>query len=336
MRKMMLTLLMVFVLIFGYAQFPHPALVYTRTGQAEPVFISITLPTVITPEDWVGCYDDTLMLCYGSFKADKRVHYVAAFIDENMTEKKDGFDYGDIISLFYYKASTKEFFKLTGDYYNTATEKVITELRVFPLALYRVTNVQIGGPIQLNTDPDLASVELCFDEHDYTIKTGGISGIPLKYRAKNVSGLQMFISSGSGKIVKGKYEFTSTDNYVIINLVGKSDFSDEMLADQTRITLDQSIESNKIFGDDNVVFYLKGDEVCGKVLAEKISLRLYRYDNGVEKRTFTLSSKKAGYEQVIFKPYSRSWKGLMFRIEYWYYIDGKMVNKVPIEHTFIL
>jgi hypothetical protein len=101
------------------------------------------------------------------------------------------------------------------------------------------------------------------------------------------------------------------------------------------IQLDQSVSGNTIFEDENMVFYLKGDEVWWKVKSERVSVRLYRVDNGKEKLSWNSTLKPQGTEIRYVSNYSRRWKGQNIRFVAYYYINGKMVNQ-PTSGSFVL
>lgn len=340
MKKIALIVLISLIGLFAVAQAPHPALCYTRTGQAEPAFIALkNLTGEITDQDWVGCYDADNMLCYGAFKAEKRNHYVGAFLDEAITPKKDGFDYGDVINLFYYKASTKRFYEISGTFVNAVDNSVITQLKCYPLALYYVTDVLIKNEIQLAIDTELSAVLFNFIDLEQPVVTGGSDAVKLKFISQNTTAPIFTVKSGTGNIEKRwdgyYYKYSATDSDVVIEATGINNFTGQTVSDILNLTLDQSVAANTIFEDENMVIYLKNDQVWLKVKAEKLSGYVLRDDGGIWKRLYHVSNKTQGFEIAFIKgQYSRSWKGLSGKVQYLYYKDGKMMNKTFTEKSF--
>ena len=263
-----LFLIFVFALIFTIAQAqPVPELYHVRTGQSDPAFVLVKLPTAgIDAGDWVGVCDVGSGLCYGAKQVTDPTKntYIVCFGDEALTEKKDGFSYGATMTPFYWEKDNSKCYEVTGTWINEMNGRTV-ELKWYPIGVYNVQNFAIGNEISLATDPDLVTQ----------------ANAP----------------------------------------------------PQTPEPLPQNLT---FYDDQNVIIFQKGDEIWVKVKAEKISLQLYRNDNGTERKSFTLSSKTAGYEQRIFSNYTRSWKGQTFRMTYYYYAGGKMVSKTPTEKHFTL
>jgi hypothetical protein len=127
----------------------------------------------------------------------------------------------------------------------------------------------------------------------------------------------------------------NVDNIAIgneIHLATDPDLTNPDVAEPVEIAIEP--ETTTIFWDENVTLWVKNDEIWLKVLAEKMSLFLYRNDGGTEKRMFSMGSKVAGYNQKIVSNYKRSWKGAQIRIQYYHYQNGKMVSKTPTEKSF--
>jgi hypothetical protein len=353
-----LTFLISFIAIS--AQVPRPELLYTKTGQVEPAFVIYLVPNWVSVGDYLGVYDSETMLCYGSkarITDTNNVVQMPGFLDEAMTTKIDGFKYGEQMMPFYYDYKADKFYSLSGIFYSYKDVKAISTksegkrivsiesgtpiepytIKAMSLAIYMMDGLVKGSEIQLATNPDLSKVGLSFEKKNISVKSGGVDKVKLIYNSQNVSNIQLIQASGNGVINDGYYIYAPTDKSVIINIVGVNDFTGQILTDQMIITFDQGISSNAVFEDENIVIFLKGNQVWLKVKAEKLSGFIWRNDNGTWKKMYSIGSKLQGFETAfITGNYSRSWKGQQARVEYYYYVNGKMVSRTSTIKSFTL
>ena len=343
MKKIILIVLISFAALFAVSQAPHPALCFTKTGQSDPAFISVFLPIQgFEAGDWLGVYDADNMLCYGAkplISDTVRAINIVCFGDELMTDKKDGFTYASAMKLFMYDAGTKKFYDLSGDYVNGYDDKPLTILKWYSLAIYKAVKVKKMGEIELAVDPELSAVVFDWVNLEQPVVTGGSDAVKLKFISQNTTAPTFMVAVGKGTVEKRwdgfYYKYAATDVNVVINAVGKNNFTGQLVTDKLTLILDQSVSGNTIFEDENMVFYLKGDEVWWKVKGERVSVRLYRVDNGKEKLSWNSTLKPQGTEMRYVANYSRSWKGQSIRFVYYYYLNGKMV-KQPVTGSFVL
>ena len=145
MRHLILSFLLL-VSVFGYTQIPNPALLHTKTGQADPAFIIYITPDWVQVGDYFGVYSAESMLCYGSkarITDTNNVVQMPCFIDEQMTSKVDGFEYGEQMLSFYYNKTANKFYQLQGTFYSYADVKT----KSTKSAGVRTVSVVSGTPI---------------------------------------------------------------------------------------------------------------------------------------------------------------------------------------------
>ena len=319
MKKIGLFLIIGLVWLGALAQAPHPALCHKSTNEPYPAFFSIQPPySGLQPGDWVGVYSDKILKCFGAEALNEG--NFPGYGDDPETEKLDGFTQGEVMYPFMYSALEGKFYKLHGIFTDYRKDVVIDFMHYGPLSVYRISNASRGAEIQLSVDADLAKVVFNFIAPEIPIITGGSDAVKMKFEHQNTTDPTFILTTGKGTIEKRwdghYYKYAATDAAVIINAVGRNNFTGDMLSAKLTLQLDQSAQSNAIFQDENIMFFLKNNEVWVKCKTQQITFALYRMDNGVEKKSAGWFSLRQGDEKKLMSNYSRSWKGAVIRMEY--------------------
>lgn len=334
MKKFLFVVLLFLSLGIAAQDVPHPALCHYKTNEPYPSFFAVQPPfNGISVGDWIGVYSFPSMKCYGCEEVVSLqfTGNFAGYGDYVETAVIEGFVLNEEMKPFIYKASMNKFYSLnvTVQDYTLSTE--IPFMKYGALNVFSLSNITIGDEIQLYTDPVLSEVIFCFINPEMPINTGGKESIKIDFIHQNTTDPFFTVAVGKGNIVKNwdgyYYKFVPGETTAVLNAVGVDNFTGLMVTSQLTLIMEVSISSNSIFEDENIVLYLKGDQVWLKIKCEKLSGFIYRQDNGNWKRTYQIGTKLQGYEVAfITANYSRSWKGTKAKIEYFYYVNGKMAN----------
>ncbi len=236
---------------------PTPELLFHKT-EPTPTFISISNSTdnaIFSLGDWVFAYSDDK--CFGSAKLSDGM--LPAFGEDSW---QNGFKYGDKIKLGLFDFETGKFYQLEG---NTTDwlKGESTQLKWYPLGLYKFEITGVGEEIGLIADPELSEVKLTIEANTDAVKPG--DKVFLKVRAKN-TGDPFVIAQGNGTIEEVKrwvsgfgwvthiYTPADNDKTVFINAAALSNFTKGMATAQQQITVESKVTKPGEPSGDGVIY----------------------------------------------------------------------------------
>ncbi len=227
---------------------------FYNTKDPKPSFV-ILQGIEINVDDYVGSYDD-LMLCRGSKKLDSSTLIIPAHADTWDNTKKQGFELGESIKMFYYNSLEDKAYQLLGDYFRYETMTKVSEMEYAPLSLYLMLNPMLGSEITLNIDEELTEEVLSINPIP-NLKVGDPKLIEIDFTAQNIENLQFNVMQGTGKVYKQRhfpmkwvYEASVDDVEVSIQASGTGVFSDELITSLVSFNVEKE-QSEGIYSNDH-------------------------------------------------------------------------------------
>lgn len=209
-------------------------LTFKNTG--NPSFISILNNTLNISDtaDYVGVYAirDGEKICFGSNELLLPNSLIVGFGDDMYTDDSDGFNYNEIMYPFIWDSQQDKFFDLIPTEILNYNDQSVDYMKYAPLAMYRLSEISLGGEITLKI-PNEEAVVLKWVNMLNTFSIGNDPKLFLYYDAYNVKDVEISILSGNGYISEDKsyYNVSNDDTIIRLKVSGKSIYDDSVIED---------------------------------------------------------------------------------------------------------